>query len=248
VNDATRRRPALSASEWALVARKRLALLVPPTRLLARWRRRPVLRLARRYLGGLHGLEIGGSSQNDFGVDVVNVDRYGEGDEHYRFYKQAEIDAWGYGRPVDVVARGHRLPFADDSYDFVLASHVIEHIPDPIAALCEWDRVARRYLFLVVPHRDRTFDRDRPLTPLDELVERHRSGFASDEDRHWSVWSAETFRELCEHLGFEVLESQEPDTRGGNGFLLILRARSRRRSPADPPPSPRPEPPRRARS
>jgi len=239
-----RRRPPLTARDRAVVARKRVALLLPPTRLRARWRRRPVLRLAQRYLGDLEGIEIGGSSQNDFGVDVINVDRYGEGDAHYSFYKQAEIDAWGYGRPVDVIARGHELPFADKSYDFVLASHVIEHIPDPIAALLEWDRVARRYLFLVVPHRDRTFDRDRPLTPLDELIERHESGFSSDEDKHWSVWNAESFRELCEHLGFELLETRDPDTDGGNGFLVILgaspRARFRREPSAAPPPSPRP--------
>jgi SAM-dependent methyltransferase len=239
-------RPQLSAAQWIVVARKRLALLVPPTRLRTRWRRRPVLRLARRYLGGLEGIEIGGSSQNDFGVDVINVDRYGEGEEHYRFYKQAEIDAWGYGRPVDVVAPGHRLPFADKSFDFVVASHVIEHIPDPMAALIEWARVARRYIFLVVPHRDRTFDRDRPLTPLEELIERHERGFESEEDKHWTVWNAETFQEMCEHLGFDVLESRDPDTKGGNGFLVILgaspRARFRPGPSADPRPSPRPEP------
>lgn len=245
-------RPSLSAGERIVVARKRLALLLPPTRLLARMRRRPVLRLAKRYLGGLQGIEIGGSSQNDFGVDVVNVDRYGEGDEHYRFYKQAEIDAWGYGRPVDVVARGHELPFADESFDFVVASHVIEHIPDPIAALLEWSRIARSYLFLVVPHRDRTFDRDRPLTSLDELIERHENRFESDEDKHWTVWNAETFRDMCEHLGFEILELRDPDTRGGNGFLVILgaspRARFRRGSSEAPRSEPRPEPPRQHRS
>jgi SAM-dependent methyltransferase len=223
-----------------VVARKRLALLVPPTRLLARLRRRPVLRLAKRYLGGLEGIEIGGSAQNDFGVDAINVDRYGEGAEHYRFYKQAEIDAWGYGRPVDVVAAGHELPFAGKSFDFVVASHVIEHIPDPMAALLEWARVARHYLFLVVPHRDRTFDRDRPLTPLDELIERHRTGFESDEDKHWTVWNAQTFQGMCEYLGFDVVEARDPDTKGGNGFLVILRAPRRPESPAAPRAAPPP--------
>ena len=122
------------------------------------------------------------------------------------------------------MAPGHELPLEDDSVDFVLASHVIEHVPDPIAALLEWARVARRYVFLVVPHRDRTFDRDRPLTPLAELVERHETGFSSDEDRHWSVWSYETFVELCRHLDLEVLDGRDPDTKGGKGFAVVLSA------------------------
>ena len=206
-------------AEHALVARKRVALLVPPTRLRTRWRRWPLLKLFHSYLDGLKGVEIGGSAHNDFKVDALNVDRYAEMDT---VYKQAERQVCGRAKPVDIIAPGHELPLEDKSFDFVLASHVIEHIPDPIAALDEWARVARRYIVLVVPHRDRTFDRDRPLTPLSELIERHESGFTSDEDRHWTVWTCETFVELCEHIGFEVLEARDPDTKGGNGFALIL--------------------------
>jgi SAM-dependent methyltransferase len=206
-------------AEHALVARKRVALLVPPTRLRARWRRRPLLKLFHSYLDGLSGIEIGGAAHNDFKLDALNVDRYAEMDT---VYKEAERQTCGRAKPVDIIAPGHELPLADDSADFVIASHVIEHIPDPIAALKEWARVSRRYIVLVVPHRDRTFDRDRPLTPLSELVERHESGFASDEDRHWTVWTCETFLELCDHVGFEVLETRDPDTKGGNGFALVL--------------------------
>ncbi len=126
---------------------------------------------------------------------------------------------------MDIVAPAHELPLEDDSTDFVLASHVIEHVPDPIAALLEWNRVARRYVFLVVPHRDRTFDRDRPITPLEELVERHRTGFTSDEDRHWTVWNYESFLELCEHLKLVVVDGRDPDSKGGNGFAVVLDAR-----------------------
>jgi SAM-dependent methyltransferase len=190
-----------------------------PNRARARWRRRELLKLFHSYLDGLKGVEIGGAAHNDFKVDVVNVDRYAEMDT---VYKEAERELWGRARPVDIIARGHELPLDDDSYDFVLASHVIEHIPDPIAALKEWARVARRYIVLVVPHRDRTFDRDRELTPLSELVERHESGFTSEEDRHWSVWTCETFLEMCEQIGFEVLEARDPDARDGNGFAVIL--------------------------
>jgi hypothetical protein len=85
--------------------------------------------------------------------------------------------------------------------------------------------VARRYLFVVVPHRDRTFDRDRPVTPVAELVRRHAEGLRSTEDRHWTVWRCESFLALCEHLGLPVLEHQDPDDKQGNGFAVVLGVR-----------------------
>ena len=174
---------------------------------------------AHRWLDGLRGIEIGAAAHNDFHVDALNVDRSGAPDTVYKAHERHEC---GRAAPVDVVAPGDALPFADDSVDFVLASHVIEHFPDPIRALEEWRRVARRVIVLVVPHRDRTFDRDRPLTPLAELVERHAAGFAPDEDRHWSVWTLETFRELCAHVGLPVLDALDPDDKTGNGFMVAL--------------------------
>lgn len=38
---------------------------------------------------------------------------------------------------------GNRLPFADDSFDRLIATHVLEHVPDPHLALQEWVRVVR---------------------------------------------------------------------------------------------------------
>jgi SAM-dependent methyltransferase len=197
-------------------------VVMPLLRLRARWRRRSLVRFAQSYLGGLKGVEIGAAAHADFGVDALNVDRY---DAMDTVYKQRELETAGAAKPVDIVAPAHELPLEDDSTDFVLASHVIEHVPDPIAALLEWNRVARRYVFLVVPHRDRTFDRDRPITPLEEVVERHRTGFASDEDRHWTVWNYESFLELCEHLKLTVVDGRDPDSKGGNGFAVVLDAR-----------------------
>ena len=203
-----------------LIARKRLALLVPPTRLRARLRRRSLVKMVRSYLGGLKGIEIGGAAHNDFGIDALNVDRY---DSMDTVYKQAEREVWGHAKPVDVVAPGHDLPLADKSFDFVFASHVIEHLPDPIAGLEEWTRVARRYVFLVVPHRDRTFDRDRPLTPVGSswsATRRLRLGGGPALERV----DRETFVALCERIGVEVLETRDPDCKGGNGFAVVLSA------------------------
>jgi SAM-dependent methyltransferase len=173
------------------------------------------------YLGGLRGVEIGAGSHNSYFLDAINVDRY-PGDQ--TIYKQEERRLAGGSARVDIVAPGDALPFAADSYDFVFSSHVIEHFPDPIKALYEWVRVARRYVVAVVPHRDRTFDADRPLTSIDEFARRHREGFASEEDKHWSVWSCESFVEMCEAIGLRVIDRQDPDDKVGNGFTVVIDA------------------------
>jgi SAM-dependent methyltransferase len=173
------------------------------------------------YLDGLSGLEIGASSHNRFYLDAINVDRYSSDET---IYKNMERRLTGHSAQVDVVANGDDLPFADNSRDFVFSSHVIEHFPDPLRALQEWVRVASRYVVAVVPHRDRTFDSDRELTTVEELIERHRSGFTSEEDKHWSVWTRESFLEMCEAAGFRVLDSQDPDDKVGNGFTVVLDA------------------------
>jgi SAM-dependent methyltransferase len=62
---------------------------------------------------------------------------------------------------------------ASGSYDFVLSSHTLEHIANPIRALHEWSRILKPNgtLALVIPHRDGTFDHRRPVTTLAHLLE-----------------------------------------------------------------------------
>lgn len=59
------------------------------------------------------------------------------------------------------------------SYDFVISSHVLEHVANPLQALGEWVRVLKdNGLFvLVVPRRDGTFDHLRPVTPFEHLIQ-----------------------------------------------------------------------------
>lgn len=174
-----------------------------------------------RHLDGLKGIEIGASAHNDFGLDAINVDRYDSMDTEY---KQEEWNKCGRKRPVDVVAPGDDLPFEEDEADFVFASHVLEHFPDPVRALKEWIRVAKHKVVVVVPHRDRTFDSDRELTSVDEFVRRHESGFSSAEDQHWSVWNLDSFRAMCDHFGLDVIDDLDPDDKVGNGFIVAIDA------------------------
>jgi SAM-dependent methyltransferase len=80
-----------------------------------------------------------------------------------------------------LIAEAGRLDeVADDAYDAVLASHVLEHLANPLGALAEWRRVVRPggHILLIVPHRDGTFDHQRPVTSLAHLREdaEHQTG------------------------------------------------------------------------
>ena len=52
-----------------------------------------------------------------------------------------------------LVVRGsvENLPFKDNSFDLVLCSEVLEHIPDWKKALSELQRVSRKYIVLTIP-------------------------------------------------------------------------------------------------
>jgi SAM-dependent methyltransferase len=62
--------------------------------------------------------------------------------------------------------------FEPSSYDFILSSHCIEHLANPLVGLVEWTRVLKPngLLVLVVPHKDGTFDHRRPVTTLEHLI------------------------------------------------------------------------------
>jgi SAM-dependent methyltransferase len=125
-------------------------------------------RLATSYLEKLHGVEIGASTQNSFYLSrSMNVDFADEIAEYWQ-HKACPRAV------VNIVALGDDLPFKDGTLDYVLSSHVIEHFYDPVKALKEWHRVIKPggYIFVIAPHKDRTFDTVRDVTPLKELVER----------------------------------------------------------------------------
>lgn len=107
-------------------------------------------------------------------LKIHYVDRYTR-EDLYNCYPELQ------GLPIvetDIIDDAESLktiPHA--SQDFVIANHVIEHMRDPIGTMLAWQRVLRPggQIFLAVPNRDTTFDRERSITTLEHLVEDHRN-------------------------------------------------------------------------
>jgi SAM-dependent methyltransferase len=127
-----------------------------------------------RYVGMLRGsgLEIGALHSPTIlppGTTVRYVDQYSLEELRATY---TEVSADSIVAP-DIVADSHDLaPVASESVDFVVASHVIEHLHNPIAGLLEWQRVLRPggLALLIVPDGRYTFDVGRPFTSLDHLL------------------------------------------------------------------------------
>ena len=75
--------------------------------------------------------------------------------------------------PVDIVDDGETLrTLTDESVEFVIANHFLEHCENPIGAIRNMLRVVKvgGILFLSIPDKRFCFDRERALTPLEHLV------------------------------------------------------------------------------
>ncbi len=144
-------------------------------------------RFSRRLIG--QGVEIG-PGHVPFPipkrVKVRFVDRWEPGENSSLFPELGESP--GFPKP-DVVSDldAERLSgLADGSQDFVIASHVIEHLANPLAMLVDIHRVLRTggLLVLLVPDRHRTFDRNRDPTPLGHLVDEYERDVREVDDAH----------------------------------------------------------------
>jgi SAM-dependent methyltransferase len=74
---------------------------------------------------------------------------------------------------ADLIADAARIPIEDNSFDFVMSSHMLEHHQDTLRVLHEWKRLLKPggVLFLILPHHARTFDRYRAVTTLQHHID-----------------------------------------------------------------------------
>jgi 2-polyprenyl-3-methyl-5-hydroxy-6-metoxy-1,4-benzoquinol methylase len=100
-------------------------------------------------------------------------------------------------RPMTVEA----LDFADDEFDLVAATEVLEHVEDADRALAEMARVASRWLLVSVPHE-----------PLWRALNMARGAYLKDFGNtpgHLNHWTRRGFVALLGRYG-QVVETRSP--------------------------------------
>ncbi len=144
------------------------------------------------------GLEIGGPSGIFESWGLVPIYPLAKTVDNCNFSNQTvwegKIRAGGlfkgdFGRRLgrQYITEATRIDFAkDESYDFLLSSHVLEHLANPLLGLEEWLRVLKTggLLLSIVPHKDGTFDHKRKITSLRHMISDYRKKRGEDDLYH----------------------------------------------------------------
>jgi glycosyltransferase involved in cell wall biosynthesis/SAM-dependent methyltransferase len=216
-----------------------------PTRPVHRQPEAPVIfkehELAHALLDGLRGLEIGPASHNPFGLQTRNV-ACPEGVEVYLDdIRQGHVDS---AHMIDIWACAESIPVPDRSEDFILSSHVIEHVPNVIAAFIEWNRIVRHdgFVFMIVPLKGAlAADFLRDLTSLSHFVEDYRTGMTLDTHPigdvpggkfgHYHTFTPDSVLQIVDWMrterlcDWELVAREDVDSKVGNGFTLVFRVK-----------------------
>jgi ubiquinone/menaquinone biosynthesis C-methylase UbiE len=75
----------------------------------------------------------------------------------------------------------------NNAYDFVLSSHSLEHVANPIKALKEWFRVLKKHgkLILILPDKRYTFDHKRNYTTYEHLISDYTTNTTEHDTTHF---------------------------------------------------------------
>jgi 2-polyprenyl-3-methyl-5-hydroxy-6-metoxy-1,4-benzoquinol methylase/glycosyltransferase involved in cell wall biosynthesis len=198
--------------------------------------------LAHQLLDGLTGLEIGAASHNPFGLRTRNV-ALPEANEFYAEHSRGEIIV---PAAVDIWAAADNIPVPDRSEDFIVSSHLVEHLPNPIGAFVEWDRILRDggYVFMIVPLKGALpADKSRELTPLSHFVEDHNQkmtldthptdGVPGERAGHYHTFTPDSLLEVVHFMrqkglcAWALVAQEDIDTKVGNGFTLVFKVSHR---------------------
>jgi len=189
----------------------------------------PESKLAHKYCKG-KGLEIGAAAHNPFGLENC---LFLANKEKFEFWRQSEISMCGKYIEPDMYGDAENIPLEDNTLDYILSSHVIEHVPNPIKAFMEWNRVLKNngIIFMIFPKRDADpNDVNRPVSEIEDFINQYdHPQPLTDEKCHIWIFTLETMINLIDYcnenynLGWNIIDYQETDDKCGNGHTIVCR-------------------------
>lgn len=171
----------------------------------------------KKLLGKKNGIEFGGPtalfSDKNFNFQIYNylkLDGANLFNENY--FQQPKNEKFEYGNStgkqfeVDVSSYSS-LQILKKKYGFILNSHLIEHLANPLNSLKLWHGVLEEdgYLISVVPDYRYSFDRKRPLTQLEHFIQDYQNKVSENDTTHvdeqlrlhdWELGGMDNFEEL----------------------------------------------------
>lgn len=116
-----------------------------------------------------------------------------------------------FGKQYDVDCTNEEELMKIKKYDYIVTSHVIEHFANPIKTLKIWKKYVLEndgYVLSIIPDYKYCFDRKRPLTKLNHLIEDFYKDTKEDDITHiqeqeelhdWNFGGHPKFYELCKN-------------------------------------------------
>lgn len=165
------------------------------------------------------GFEFGGPTEL-FDLPIHNMSLYPyvslDGgnifdDNHFQEIKKDFIYGKKLGKQFNVDCTNiDDVKRINNKYDFIVTSHVIEHIANPIKAIKMWSNELLNnngYVLSIIPDYRFCFDRNRPLTSIDHIIQDFENNVLENDITHideqkklhdWTYGGHKNFYELCD--------------------------------------------------
>lgn len=154
-------------------------------------------KIVRPFIINKRGLEIGGPSaifKSDHILPIyLDAERVDGVNFSNRTVWENNIDAGetydysGAQKGYQFIAEASDLKdIPNDSYDFLLSSHSLEHCANALRTIIEWKRVIRPtgIIVLVLPNKQYTFDQNRSITTFDHLLDDYKKNVDETDLTH----------------------------------------------------------------
>lgn len=136
-----------------------------------------------------HGLEIGAFHQPSEAPNAAKVEYFDAIDERKaaELFPEVAPDSFVKVAYFGDLDWGGLDQFAPGKFDFLIISHVLEHVANPIKVLQAVFRVVRQggLVVLAIPDKHFTFDRGRELTSFEHLWRDFEDDVRQSSDEHY---------------------------------------------------------------